>query len=1213
MQITCTDCEAGRFQDLTGQTNCSRCSAGSVSGSPASTECTACPAGRFVKSYKFSLQDGIEMALDDTTLQTACTDCAKGKVQANAGSTECGVCSPGRYANFSGMKNCIDCPVNYYNDETSQFESSRWWCEACPAGSSTKGYTKSEKCSLCSYGKFSKSAKDCVDCRIGKVAPDLGSVYCKACSSGSYTPDTVGAIECKLCENLGEARTSLRGSLDCLRCEEHYYWDDNVGCNGLTGDAEHSQDLDVRGENGYTGCCKSCRDLEGYDDDPTISSVVCEEGSMLTSLVVNPGWWRSSPTSSDIYKCPTSDCRSSGGEATIEKPFGAFDMKKGKFDKKDLPRLAGNATGTKLCQGHSHGPLCGICDPGAYRYTTDDVSVCVKCAKGNVFMVLSQVPPKTWIMASLVILLLIRRVWGGGVPDTILSEGKEATNERFLKAESGKEESKAEEKDGGDSEHQSMKSVGKLGDMMSKINTLASTSNFSISGIFGDIIIDKLEEEEEDEDGDEDATAKVFGCSKIVFQAYQIMCSFQQRFFKVKFPPLYSRISSFIGTFVAFDLEVLFPFSRECATKRRHDLFYFDFFLYTLTPLIFGAMCVAIYKIRLLLLEQSKPELKLNTRVKVNVKEEIGKTRAGKDIRIEIAVSKAGKIVKIFNKGANFDVELAVEDTTKKAAKGGERINVDREKIEDVIVGDVGDVGIEERKLALFDSLSFTLLFASYLIFTAVSTKICNFFGTEWIITTDFYEDDETVSELGVLPSACEGDSYNCQALGYHGAFPCSAACREATMICVLRADYSTRCDTASYQAMLPFAILMFFIYPIGIPLVYLVLVRQKYSDINPDLPDKRDESVKEEMKEAKSSRKIAATMRKELEVFEGLANNAKGDVKERKRLQGKIEALKLEIKLREEGERPKDARWHLQKANLNDSHTGPEAVDEVIIMRNQRRDLVYIKFLFEAYEPHCWGYEVYECVRRLLQTALNVFFFPGTNLGIAINVFFSFIFFKISAHYSPYLQWEQDFLGEMSQWLILFQLQITLLFSTGVVDPYGPVGTLFVGITASLLGAVFVVVSSAMKRALLKFGEQWFGFFRKLPRKLRDYWSMIKHMGSRFGGNERGEAQVEPSPPDVSEAESAVVETFSYDEAQYSSVFRPREDSPSKIFTARPHAWTSRNDPLPSMLPAPLSAEVTHEELFEALGIHKRRQEKEKAKSSAEMGSRRSHSGSGQ
>ena len=144
MQITCTDCEAGRFQDLTGQTNCSRCSAGSVSGSPASTECTACPAGRFVKSYKFSLQDGIEMALDDTTLQTACTDCAKGKVQANAGSTECGVCSPGRYANFSGMKNCIDCPVNYYNDETSQFESSRWWCEACPAGSSTKGYTKSD-------------------------------------------------------------------------------------------------------------------------------------------------------------------------------------------------------------------------------------------------------------------------------------------------------------------------------------------------------------------------------------------------------------------------------------------------------------------------------------------------------------------------------------------------------------------------------------------------------------------------------------------------------------------------------------------------------------------------------------------------------------------------------------------------------------------------------------------------------------------------------------------------------------------------------------------------------------------------------------------------------------------------------------------------------------------------------------------------------------
>ena len=67
--------------------------------------------------------------------------------------------------------------------------------------------------------------------------------------------------------------------------------------------------------------------------------------------------------------------------------------------------------------------------------------------------------------------------------------------------------------------------------------------------------------------------------------------------------------------------------------------------------------------------------------------------------------------------------------------------------------------------------------------------------------------------------------------------------------MCVIRADYSTRCDSAAYMAMLPHATLMLLIYPIGIPLMYLVLVVTYRHKINLKLPDERDDRVKEEMR----------------------------------------------------------------------------------------------------------------------------------------------------------------------------------------------------------------------------------------------------------------------------------------------------------------------------------------------------------------------------
>ena len=105
-----------------------------------------------------------------------------------------------------------------------------------------------------------------------------------------------------------------------------------------------------------------------------------------------------------------------------------------------------------------------------------------------------------------------------------------------------------------------------------------------------------------------------------------------------------------------------------------------------------------------------------------------------------------------------------------------------------------------KKMSADFDTLCFTLLFFSYLIFTAVSTKVLDFFGQEYIYVHDRYPDGETVEGVGVLPEECKGDPYDGIQFGVSGDFPTTEACQQEVVMCVLRADYSTRCDSNLYK-----------------------------------------------------------------------------------------------------------------------------------------------------------------------------------------------------------------------------------------------------------------------------------------------------------------------------------------------------------------------------------------------------------------------------
>ena len=281
----------------------------------------------------------------------------------------------------------------------------------------------------------------------------------------------------------------------------------------------------------------------------------------------------------------------------------------------------------------------------------------------------------------------------------------------------------------------------------------------------------------------------------------------------------------------------------------------------------------------------------------------------------------------------------------------------------------------------------------------------------------------------------------------------------------------------------------MVLVYPFGIPCLYMTLVYFHRHDIDPYLPQYRSEDHKKAMKEncdlVKDAIKCLDDEVKELEM----QSNTKGQ-----RVETKLADAREELKHRKTGDRPGKGTkftdgvyWEGSKARSLDPATGTEAVEEAVLIRQDEGKLKYIEFLFDSYEPQCWWFEVYECIRRLMQTSLNVFIFPGTNVGLAVNIFFSFAFIKIQGHFNPFLDGEEDFLGELSQWLILAQLQMTLLLSTAVVEAEGGVGILFFCLSATLFVAVVVIIGKTMAHHFMGAYEESKENFKALVVCVRD------------------------------------------------------------------------------------------------------------------------------
>ena len=75
------------------------------------------------------------------------------------------------------------------------------------------------------------------------------------------------------------------------------------------------------------------------------------------------------------------------------------------------------------------------------------------------------------------------------------------------------------------------------------------------------------------------------------------------------------------------------------------------------------------------------------------------------------------------------------------------------------------------------------------------------------------------------------------------------------------------------------------------------------------------------------------------------------------KDIQSDIQKVKKELDRRKKGDRVPGTFWKGLKSQMNDPFTGPESVQEAVMMRDLDDDLMFIKFLFESCTKKIWAF----------------------------------------------------------------------------------------------------------------------------------------------------------------------------------------------------------------------------------------------------------------
>ncbi|GMH80315.1 hypothetical protein TrLO_g10523, partial [Triparma laevis f. longispina] len=389
----CEPCEAGKYQANPGRENCDKCRAGYFcpKGSVDPIECGSkalfCPANATTVQPTSEGYYTTPATEDASTTRYGQTICEAGF--ACVGGTKKLCNGNGQYADVEGLSACKIAPAGM------KPTSDRKGVELCKLGSVSSG--AQDECTSCSGdgqyadkpGLAPPGMKPTIDgqnvttCDAGSFS--LGSAdTCNECDAG--TPADEGASVCTPCPQYEEQDTEFGFGLNSCVCQNTFVRVDGIcTCKSgftLTGKTCSRCEKGRFKEDFGVHSCERCEGvLKGSvtSSESSVSSGDCAcpagnfdnmkggcvdvfegvdpftPGMTLERLKLEPGWWRTGPTSTDVRECPIADV------------------------------CIGGSTDNYCREGHE-GPYCNLCNEG---WTLDPLMLCKSCDNNSTDLVMT--------------------------------------------------------------------------------------------------------------------------------------------------------------------------------------------------------------------------------------------------------------------------------------------------------------------------------------------------------------------------------------------------------------------------------------------------------------------------------------------------------------------------------------------------------------------------------------------------------------------------------------------------------------------------------------------------------------------------------------------------------------------------------------------------------------------------------------------------------
>lgn len=236
-----------------------------------------------------------------------------------------------------------------------------------------------------------------------------------------------------------------------------------------------------------------------------------------------------------------------------------------------------------------------------------------------------------------------------------------------------------------------------------------------------------------------------------------------------------------------------------------------------------------------------------------------------------------------------------------------------------------------------------------------------------------------------------------------------------------LTADMSISCKSDYYYRGRAYAIFMIFVYPIGIPCMYMYLLNSHRIEIQERLNEADDEEgllATEEKSASDKEKNVQMVLEEGRESEVVLTENpmmlsASGGLKLTSQSNGANSAVAAVSVA--DPTAAGDTRERSCTSSTN--NTAVEGKRKKAMSAPAAR----LAFLWAAYEPRFWYWEVIETYRRLMLTAVLSITAAGTSKQAVLALLLAILYIKLYSYFTPYEADPANITAEIGQYQILF------------------------------------------------------------------------------------------------------------------------------------------------------------------------------------------------